>query len=180
MKHTRSQSVRRLTVLVFALTSAACGAAVQSSSSAAANPGVEVAGADAGVRLEVRPGMQHPRELSRPVRALFVVVENRSQRDLVVRPDAFYLVSAGGRRYPAIPADDLRESRESTLSADVAIAMRALPHDPLGAGGRTDGFLYFDKTDDEESLTLTFELRAQDDGTRFGLITVPLKPGARL
>ena len=174
MKHTESQSVRRLTLVVFALTAAACSAAVQSGSPAAADPGIELAGADAGVRLEVHPGMQHPREVNRPVTALFVVVENRSQRDLVIRPGAFYLVSASGRRYPAIPADDLRESRESSLSADVAIAMRALPHDPLGAGGRTDGFLYFDETADAGPLTLTFELRAQDDGVRFGLITVPL------
>lgn len=50
-------------------------------------------GADAGVRLEVRRGLEHPRELDRPLTALFVAIDNQSGRDLRIRPDAFALVT---------------------------------------------------------------------------------------
>lgn len=124
------------------------------------------------MRLEVRTDIEHPRELTQPVTALFVVVENRSGRDLAIRPEAFNLL-ATGRKHPAIPADRLRRS-ESSVEADIAVAMRALPHDVLASGGRTDGFVYFDGLNVNGPLTLTFELRGPDATARFGLISVPL------
>lgn len=97
-----------------------------------AGPGASARGTDAGVRLEVRTDIEHPRELTQPVTALFVVVENRSGRDLAIRPEAFNLI-ATGRKHPAIPADRLRRS-ESSVEADIAVAMRALPARRTGVG----------------------------------------------
>ena len=152
--------------IVMVLSACATGLRPAEDAATLAGPGAAAVGTEAGVRLEIRPDVEHPRPLDRPLIAMYVVVENRSDRDLVVRPHAFDLIDEAGRRYPAIPADDLRRSAESSVEADIALAMRSLPHDPLAAGGRTDGFLYFDQINDTQRLTLSFELRAKDSGAR--------------
>lgn len=123
-----------LVCLVAAVIGMACASGLRPAPGAAtlAGPGASARGTDAGVRLEVRTDIEHPRALTQPVTALFVVVENRSGRDLAIRPEAFNLI-ATGRKHPEIPADRLRRS-ESSVEADIAVAMRALPARRTGVG----------------------------------------------
>jgi hypothetical protein len=137
------------------------------------------ASVEAGVRLEVRPDIDHPRWLGPNLTPLFVTIENNSGRNLLVRPQLFHLIAAGVR-HQAIPTDRLRRSDETPAQADVAIAMEGLPQDTLGNSARTTGFLYFDEFDISTPVTLTFELHAERDHAPLGIIRVPLVIGSNV
>ena len=161
------------------LTLAGCAAEratlhVGASADSVPGPGNIAVAERAGIRLEVRPGIEHPREWPDAVLPLFVIIENGSAYDLRVEPDVFHLVVPAGERHPAIPPRRLRLPEESSVSTEVVVAMRALPTDVLGAGGRTDGFLYCDRLETPGPLTVTFDMRAQDEALPLGFLAVPL------
>ena len=131
-----------------------------------------VAGIEAGVRLEVRPRVSHPRALSGDVTAIFVVIENNSNFDLLMRPESFTIRSPDGNIHQAISPQELRRSPESSPFDEPAIAMSALPRDALGRGARTQGFLYFGDIDAGGPWTLTFVLRREPDAADMGAIRV--------
>lgn len=131
-------------------------------------------GTGAGVRLEVRPQVPHPRPLSRPLVALFVVVENSSDKAVVIESSAFEIATPGGRRYAALRPDALRRSPASSAFAEPAIALSALPQDPLGSGARAEGFLYFDEIEEPGPWTLRFTVRGRDQSSDDGVIAVVL------
>ena len=131
-----------------------------------------VVGIHAGVRLEVRPRVRHPRVLRGDVTAVFVVIENNSNFDLLMRPESFTILSSDGEIQQAIPPPDLRRSPETSPFEEPAIAMSALPRDVLGRGARTQGFLYFGDIDQGGSWTLDFVLRRESDAAAMGVIRV--------
>ena len=131
-------------------------------------------GENAGVRLEIRPAIEHPGELNHEVMPLYAAVSNGSGRDLIVQPEAFALVAPDGERQTAIRPSVLRRSAETSVGTDIAITLRALPTDVLRRGGRTQGFLYFPPVSPALPTALQFELRAQHDAEPFGLIAIPL------
>ena len=137
----------------------------------AAQPAADLAvGIEAGVRLEVRPRVRHPRALSGDVTPIFVVVENNSNFDLLMRPESFTILDSEGQTQHAFPPADLRRSPESSPFEEPAIAISALPRDVLGRGGRAQGFLYFG--DIEGPWTLAFVLRRDPDAAGMGVIRV--------
>lgn len=129
-----------------------------------------------GVRLEVRPDIAHPRPLSRPLVALFVIIENGGAADLAMRPPPFAIVSASGRTYRPIAPDALRRSPESSPFAEPAIALSALPEDLLARGARTEGFIYFEEIEESPPWTLTFTPSTVSGTDTVGVISVKL-PG---
>ena len=131
-----------------------------------------VVGIEAGVRLEMRPRVSHPRALSGDVTAIFVVIENHSNFDLLMRPESFTIRSSNGNIQQAISTPDLRRSPESSPFEEPAIALSALPRDVLDRGARTQGFLYFSDIDAGEPWTLTFVLRREPDAADMGAIRV--------
>ena len=72
----------------------------------------------------------------------------------------------------------VRQSPVSATGSEIAVAISALQTDVLRKGSRAEGFLFFERFEGVGPLTLTFELRAQEGNTLFGLIAVPLTRSA--
>ena len=123
-----------------------------------------------GIRLEVRPEVAHPRPLSRPLVALFVVIENGGKNDLDLRSVPFTIVTEGGRTYRAIAPDALRRSPESSPFVEPAIALSALPLDPLNPGARTLGFIYFAEIEESPPWTLKFSPSSSGEAESISVI----------
>lgn len=138
--------------------------------------GAQNRAATAGVRLEVRPGVAHPRPLSRPLVALFVVIENGGTQDLQMDPVPFSLTTPGGREYRPIGPDALRRSPESSPFVEPAIALSALPRDVLNRGARTEGFIYFEEIHEPAPWRLTLALRAPSAAQQSGVVSVTFHP----
>lgn len=126
----------------------------------------------AGVRLELRPDVAHPRPLSRPLVALFVVIENGGAGDLQMGPVPFTIVTASGHTYRPIAPEALRRSPESSPLVEPAIAISALPQDILSQGARTEGFIYFEEIGESPPWTLNFAPNALPATDPVGVISV--------